>query len=826
MPSVDSTGFKFGQIIVDKESGRTKVTQEVAGLDLGTYFGKLKEAKMFKVDQQKESIDFNTKKLAALNDFKSKALELDKAVATMANRLGNKEKINNVMQQKALNVTASGTMRAESLVQIDYFNEAEVGAFKMKVNQIAKADSYQTKISVSDFNGALGLSGKFTIGTIATDSSAQITITSDMTLSQVTQSINAVSSKTGVSASFSLISPSDPNGYEFRLSTKQLSTPIVLQDDSGGILTGWNLIPNQQVSIQSGPLGITNNQTADLNLTGDLVVGAGGGTPLTIDTNGLSLKDIAKQINDKSSINKVAASIVPIYAVNALSSDLPIGYGLSLSTTNNQPLNLENSNIAVISKLQLQSAINPSINSIVSTEDPAADLGVTGKLIVQAGPDGGAFSIDTDGKSLNQIVQQINDNTSTTGVFAKLQILIPANPSVSGSKNVYQLTLATNNGTSLITSASDTSAFSGLGLSAPTHDYQTMVAKVNVNGVDYQRLTNNVDDVITGLTFNLKSADTATTLNVEVFQDKDGAMRGLDAVMNAYNDLNAFFKKQTAMKDDYSGPQEGALLYDNLYIKTFMQQLQQKLSTPVVGPQNGSLISLSSIGLKINFSDGALVQSDEKLWNDAINKNYDNLVALFENTVTNTNKSFQLVEVPDIIDPSIAGKDIKISLGKDSISGIASATIEVNGNTYDASITTKGSLITIQTTGTGTTLDNFKFQYSSDSFKNGDTVTTTFNIVAGIMAQVDGFLLTETDSNKVKGDNLRPPFDVKGPMLQDISVLQEKNKKLAEEAESLKKTVEKEMEVIERRFDAVMKAKANYEMVQGLLKSFLKANSN
>lgn len=825
MTSVDNVGIKLGQIIVDKETGRTKMTQEVQGVDLGTYFTKLKEAKMFKVEQQADIIDINNKKLVALNDFKSKALALDKAVAVMANRLGNKEQVGNVMLQKAVSVTSSGAISPENLLRIDYFDEAKVGAFKMKVNQIATADSYQTRISVPDLYGALGLEGTFTIGTIEKGSAAQVKITSDMTLSQVTQAINAVSDKTRITADFSLISPSDPTGYEFRLSTKQLSTPIILQDNSGDILTSWNMIPGQKVSVQSGPTSITANKQTNLGLTGNLVVGAGSATATTIDTSGLTLQDIADQINSNTGTSKVTATIVPVYAVNALSSDLPIGYGLSLSSTNNQPINLSNSNAAVMNGLQLQSAITTSTNSFVSAKDPATDQGMTGNLVVQAGARGTAYTIDTAGKSLNAIVKEINDNTDATGVFAKLQVLIPANSSDSESKNLYQLTLATNNGTSLITSASDTSAISGLGLNAPAHDYQTMVAKVNVNGVDYQRFTNTLHDIVPSLTFNLKSADPSSTLNVDVTQSKEGTMTGLSAVMTAYNDLNSFYKTQTAMKDDFSAPLDGALLYDDYYVKNFMQKLQQTLCSVVIGPENGSLMGLSSIGLKLNSDDGTLFLENEKLWNESLNKNYNNLVALFENTVKNTNSSFHLAEVPNFIDASIEGKDINVSLANDPTLG-AIATINVNGKTYEANISVVEHLVTIVPKDLTSSIGQFQFYYNAGMPASGQTVTTTFNIVPGVMARVDGLLLTEMDSNKVKDEKVLPPFDVKGAMFQNINLLQDKNKKLGDDIEQLKKSIEKEMESVERRFDAVLESKARYQMVQGLLKSFLKANSH
>lgn len=830
MPSVDNAGFKFGQIIVDKETGRTKVTQELQGIDLGAYYTKLKEAKMVKVEKQQEIIETNTQKLAALSDFKSKVLSLDKAVATMANRLGAKEKVQGVLHQKAVSVDAAGPTPFEKLLSIDYFNETKVGSFTMKINQVATADSYRTKVTVPDLYTDLGLNGTFTIGTIAKDSSAQVMITAGMSMTQIIQAINTVSEKTGVTADVSLISPSDPTGYELRLSTKQLSTPIVLQDDTGGILTGWNMIPNQRVTVQSGPEKITTDKQANLGISGSLVVGAGSEVPLIINTGGLALQDIADQINNNTATYNVMAKVVPVYAANALSADLPVGYQLSLSTINNQPLNLENSDVAVINGLQLKSAINTSFNSIVSAADPNVDQGLTGNFVIKAGAGGASVPIETTGKSLNQLIQEINDKTQTTGVIAKLQVMIPANPSTADSENVYQLTLVSNNGTPLITSGSDASVIAGLGLDAPTHDFQAMVAKINVNGVDYQRFTNTVDNVVSGVTLNLKNPDPATTLSVDITESIEAAGIGIQHFITAYNDLNAFYNKHTAMKADFSGPAEGALLSDDLYVKSFMQQLKQKFSTVIVGPNNGSLISLSSIGLRTNIETGALAIEDEALYNNALTKDYNKLVALFENTITSNDSNFYVADVPSIIDSTIAGKDIKIALTKDSISGLVSATIKVGNETlpYKASVAVVGTTVTIQAMNTGTSLDSFKFQYSAGEPASGQTVETTINIVPGIMAQIDEFLLIETNPNKVErvGDEeVLPPYDVKGAMLQNISSLDVKKKKLAEDVEQLKKSIEKEMESVERRFDVVLKSKANYEMIQGLLKSFLKANS-
>lgn len=824
MSGIDGVGLKLGKIVVDKETGRTKVTQEVQGIDLGDYFTKIKKAKMVKVERQEDVVKINKNKLTALNEFREKALTLEKAVSTMANHLGSKGRVDNVMLQKDVSIVSSGGTRAESMIQISALNSAKVGSFNMKINQMATVDSYRTKISVpeSGYLSALGLKGTFTLGMAEEDSQVQISITADMTLPQIVQAINNASDKTGVTADCSLISPSDPTGYELHLSAKQLGMPIVLQDNKGSILTSWNMTLGQQVSIQSEGAPVTINQEGVLNLTGDLVISAGDGEATTIHTDGLNLRGIVERINRETKTNHVAAEIVPIYAVNALSADRPIGYGLRLFTTNEQPLNLSQSASAVVNGLHLQSAIRTSVNAIVSAadKDSSKDQGLTGNLVIQAGSGGTPLTIDMDGKSLDEIVKEINDETTTTGIFAKLQVVVTANPNNSKSKNIYQLTLATNNGTSLITSESDDLVASGLGLDAPTHDYQALVAKVNVNGVDYQRFKNTVDDIVPGVTFDLKFADPSSTFMVDVTQSKEGAIRALKNAVTAYNDLNAFYKKHTAMKADFSGPEEEALLTDDLYVQQFMQKLQHMLTSVVMGKQNSTLTSLSAIGLKLDSGDGSLGLVDEKLWNEAINQHYDKLIALFGNTMTNSNDNFEIISIPDHINENIVGKDITFSLTNDSEEGMVGS-IQVGEKTYEANVSISGDLIYL--TPKDNSIGNFRLCYKGGTLADDQEVTTTINVVSGLMAKLSGFVSTETDSSKVISDDVLPPFDVKGAMMQNINMLQEKNNKLNEEISRLKLTIEKEMESEERKFDGVLKAKQNYEMVQGILKSYMKA---
>lgn len=79
--------------------------------------------------------------------------------------------------------------------------------------------------------------------------------------------------KAKVTATYNLVSFGTPSTYELCLQTKQLNTPLVLQDNEGSVLQGLNLLPTQPVSLTSG--AIAGDSHANLGLSGNLVVAAG-----------------------------------------------------------------------------------------------------------------------------------------------------------------------------------------------------------------------------------------------------------------------------------------------------------------------------------------------------------------------------------------------------------------------------------------------------------------------------------------------------------------------------------------------------------------------
>lgn len=835
MTGVGENGISFGKVTVD-QTGRTKIAQKVEGIDLGELFQDMRTAKMAPLKKHTDTVKLNNEKIAALEDFKAKVLTLNTATASLTNNLnGQNGSTPNLMEKKTFSYSSSNSIPANNLLGMDIYASAKTGSFNMKVNQIASADSYSTQITTPNFTTPLGLDGVFNIGTTSQGTTTAITITPDMTLDSLTTAINNASGQSKVTASYNVISFGSNSTYELRLQTKQLSTPLVLQDTTGSVLQELNLLPAQAVRMTSGSIATDIN--ANLNLNGNLVISAGTGTPVSVDLNGRSLQNVMDQINTDTLTTNVAASLMPIYPPNALSSTPPSGYCLRLVTTDpTHALNFSDSTAGVLNSLQLHSAVAPSLNSMITTANSTTDQGITGNLIVQAGPTGTSQTIDTAGKSIETIITEINQNTATTGISAKLQIMVNADPSSNNPVNVCQLTLTSNNGESVLTGTSDATALNGLGLTAPIKDYQGMLAKINVDGTDYQRASNSIYNVVKGVTFNLQNANTATTITVNVTEDKQSIMEGLDNFINIYNDLNTFYNKQTAMKSDFSGPEEGALLTDVKYVTQFMKELQRNMCAPSSGSTGNSLNSLMSIGLQLNLTsystDGKIGKADgslrldpkggEERWTKALNSQIDELVSLFGNTVKNTNADFAIIDSPFVLDADFIGQDMTITIANDS-NGVLTATAVVKGLTYIGNVSVVGGRPTVEFKGMHNCLDKFKFQYNKP-LANSTSASTTYNITPGIMAKVNGAITHAVDPNMNPDKKLLPPLNINGPLLQAIEKIKQKNQDETEKTKKMEQTINKQMASFEASFSRVSMAQEKYNTVKMLLDGFQAAN--
>lgn len=119
-------------------------------------------------------------------------------------------------------------------------------------------------------------------------------------------------------------------------------------------------------------------------------------------------------------------------------------------------------------------------------------------------------------------------------------------------------------------------------------------ARLVVDNVSVTRSSNTIDDLITGVTLNLKGQSAAgITTDLSTTGDTDTAVRAVDAFVKAYNDVYSFLKEQTRVgtKDAESG-----LLVGDSRARDILVRLRSTLFNQVSG-LTGHLDSVTQVGL-------------------------------------------------------------------------------------------------------------------------------------------------------------------------------------------------------------------------------------
>lgn len=153
-------------------------------------------------------------------------------------------------------------------------------------------------------------------------------------------------------------------------------------------------------------------------------------------------------------------------------------------------------------------------------------------------------------------------------------------------------------------------------------------AQLRVNGLTITRASNEVNEVIKGVTLNLHNADVGKTVNINVSPDIEGLTGTLQSFVDAYNDLKEFV-------DDLSkydaGAQVGGLLMGDSAIRSMMENLRSMISQPIVG-LNGKYRSLTELGINTNKDNKYLLDFDTNVLAKALTESRNDVVGLLSKT--------------------------------------------------------------------------------------------------------------------------------------------------------------------------------------------------
>lgn len=201
-------------------------------------------------------------------------------------------------------------------------------------------------------------------------------------------------------------------------------------------------------------------------------------------------------------------------------------------------------------------------------------------------------SFDTTGKSLNQIIGEINSNAS-----------VKVRASFNMGSNKLELT-STETGSSLISlgdnsNGGGTSNFlQAMGLISPLGDSTaSQTAGKNtefvLNGVTMYATSAVVDETVhgvTGVTLNLKQAAPGSAISIDIAKNKEGVKSAIKEMVNKINTVISYIDEQT-------NAEKKAPLASDSRLKSFRNQLRTMVTSQVAGLSGSAYDSLQQVGI-------------------------------------------------------------------------------------------------------------------------------------------------------------------------------------------------------------------------------------
>ncbi len=228
---------------------------------------------------------------------------------------------------------------------------------------------------------------------------------------------------------------------------------------------------------------------------------------------------------------------------------------------------------------------------------PAAGYFTAGTIVVR----GQNITIN-EGDNLSEIAQAFNNVSDDTGIKASV---------LQTSPGKYKLVFtSTNTGVDARFDFADSGTLdsdpsgvlSNLTLASPTNGQD---ATFKFNGVTITRPSNNIDDLVPGITFSLKQntvSQPGASIVIQVAPDIESITQGISNFASAYNNFLYFFSQQTERNGDGSF-KDTALLNSDSTLRTIYNSLSAVAASIVKGLPSGALNSFSAIG--ISFTDYA-----------------------------------------------------------------------------------------------------------------------------------------------------------------------------------------------------------------------------
>jgi flagellar hook-associated protein 2 len=380
--------------------------------------------------------------------------------------------------------------------------------------------------------------------------------------------------------------------------------------------------------------------------------------------------------------------------------------------------------------------------------DQTAALGYSGTFSVGLSGGSSANISVTSGMTLQGVVDAINAQSSTTNVQASI---------IQVSSTQFEMVLSgTKDNADIVTSStSGDDVMNKLGVTGSSGAFSNVVqnaqaAVFTLDGVQLTRDTNDITDVLSGVTFSLlQTTPTGTTLNLSIGTDTSSITTALQTFVTDYNAFRDYVYSQQQI-DSSGAVASSEVLFGDGTMRDIMTQMEQALNTSVGG------LSLSDLGLSFNSTNDLVL--DTTALSTTLSSNLDGAISLLANRVTTSSSSLSVVNT---------GASPPASFTLD-------LTVDSSGNLTGASVGGDSSLFTI----TGNSIvGNANTAYSGMAVTYTGTTSQSVTITAtsGIASQINNLASatssTSTGSLQDLITNLQSQDDTMQQKVDDINSL-------------------------------------------------------
>ncbi|GKQ52751.1 flagellar filament capping protein FliD [Bradyrhizobium sp. Ce-3] len=416
------------------------------------------------------------------------------------------------------------------------------------------------------------------------------------------------------------------------------------------------------MTVSSATSGTSSTSSTTSSSSASTVTTTGTTNSTSIDWDALIEAEVNAKLAAATSITTtITANQAKVTAYQSLQTELStLASGLSsLSTSiiNSIATNAFATRSATISStgdVSASSALNMSVNSGSATGDhtlqitqlataqkvigssqssASTALGLSGTFSLGlAGGASTAISI-TSGMTMQDIVDTINAQTSSTNVQASV---------VQVSSGSYEMVLTGTQDAADITysSTSGDDILNKLGVTDTSGAFadvlqKSQAAEFTLDGIALTRNTNDISDVLSGVTFDLlQPTPSGTSLNVSISTDTSQITTALQTFVTNYNAFRDQVIAQSAQNSDGTAA-SSAVLFGDSTMRDLMTQLQQVLSGTVGG------MTMADLGL--SFNENNELQLDTGTLSTVLTQNLAGVTRLLSAQTTTSSSQLNVV---------------------------------------------------------------------------------------------------------------------------------------------------------------------------------------